>query len=221
MAKSRRRKVAVRVATVAMVGGVATVGLSPSEQVGATNFGSSAQDTGPAAPRLGDIYIQEYSVYPGGQSEASFGALAYAAIESLYEPTDLSVARAADNTLQDVHIQALNTGGFRTICRTDIAAIYGAHHHRVCDVKKIEINVASSSWQGWNDAQRKYIFAHEFGHSVGLRHSNNSEPGTAENGTLIANTHPNEWGSVMHTLGMGSFALHNPHDIQHINVHYG
>lgn len=114
-------------------------------------------------------------------------------------------------------VAAPGSGVFRTTCRTDVAAVYGSHHHRVCDKKKIQID--TNQWAGWTDAQRKYVIAHEFGHEVGLRHSNTSQSGTNETGGYVANTHPNQTGTVMYTGGFGTFALHS-HDASHVDVHY-
>lgn len=212
MDESRASARGAKSGSAALVALLLTAGV-PADPVAATNFGSATGDTHVTRIYLGDSRLQEYSVWGSG-----IGDLAYYAIKGIYEPTDLTVSRAANNTEQDVIIVAApGSGVFWTTCRTDVAAVYGAHHHRVCDKKKITID--TNQWAGWTDAQRKYVIAHEFGHEVGLRHSNTSQSGTNGTGGYVPNTHPNQTATVMYTGGFGSYALH-AHDAAHVNVHY-
>lgn len=211
------RKCITRFAALLGTAGTMVVGF-PTE-AGANNFGSSGQDVEGDQIWIADSSIQEYSIW--GSEPESFGNNAYFGIETTFEPTDLTVSRAADGTDQDVIIVPTTALPSSTIgvmlCRTDVASIYGTHHHRVCDRKKMLIN--TNIFYELSEAQKRYTFAHEFGHAVGLRHSNAGH-GINENGTYTARTHPGG-GTVMATPipAAPSLGLH-AHDTSHINVHY-
>lgn len=205
MSRSGRRRKAV--AALGVTGfGVAAGATTAS----ANNFGSSPND---------GIYMlwqhTRYSVF----GSAATNELAYQAIEGLYEPLDLTVTRRAQSTDTDVNIVETTTGGYRAVCRTDVATFVGSHHHRVCNKKKIELNTAAGSdWAGWNNDQRRYVLAHEFGHAVGLRHSNQGS-GTNDTGGYVTLNHPAPSETVMMTFGFGKYQLHL-HDVAHIQDHY-
>lgn len=157
------------VSIVWVTGDRAEAGLGPSN-----NFGSSGEYPG---IYLNDGSTAEWSTWWGFVSwsatrKQEFKTMQRAAFE-YFEATNLTINEGPDNTKQDVRVVPTDTGSSdiaRATCVLGEAAIYGGDHHRVCDYKQITIYSGAYSHplgvQVWN------ILAHEFGHTVGLRHSN-------------------------------------------------
>lgn len=111
-------------------------------------------------------------------SVSAFDDFIEAGVEPLVDATtDVVVNRAPRCTVQDVsYLSAYGSGNY-TQCNLQTAAIYGSHPHRVCDKKVIWLDL--NDWNAFTVQQRKYAAAHEFGHEVGLRHSNVCAGGAA------------------------------------------
>jgi len=169
--------------------------------------------------RMADIYVQEWSVWDTWApiAPADFDNYISFALESLYDDnTDLIVNAGARYSVQDVsYLSAYGTGNL-TQCNLQTAAIYGANPHRVCDKKVVWIDL--NDWNGWSSIQRKYVAGHEFGHSVGLRHSN-AGVGVDAAGNVAVRTHPDPEGTVMRTNGFGTYDL-DVADRYNVDIHY-
>ncbi len=113
------------------------------------NFGSDNTVADQYNIHLNDGPIAEWSIWWGYVSgwtttqRNTFANDTYAGFEH-FEPLDVTVTKAADNTFQDVRMVPVAVNGpgntvARTECSMDIATRYGTHHHRVCDRKLITI----------------------------------------------------------------------------------
>jgi hypothetical protein len=145
---------------------------------------------------------------------------------------DVTVTKAADNTFQDVRMVPVAVNGpgntvARTECSMDIATRYGTHRHRVCDRKLITIYQGSYGFS--QDVRRFHIYGHEFGHGLGMRHSN--APcgdlaavcrGVSTTGEPQWNTHSSPGTDSLMYSGLGSGAAFglNLQDIGNVNAHY-
>lgn len=175
------------------------------------NFGSSYDDVGAVDKRvyLGDSTIQEWSVLTAyhNPSVASFDDVVDVSLEFTFDDaTDLIVNRGPRNTQQDVRIVPVNwidplpgepAGQVvfgRTTCDTDHAAIYGQHPAKVCDKKFLLVNMYAW-YQLATDNQRRVV-AHEFGHALGLRHSNDAY-GVSDQGFYEPIEHDDPDASIM------------------------
>ncbi len=183
-------------------------------------------------------FIQYASVfgYSGFNSadRVIFDAVAGGSIETAFEPTDLTVSQNSAEVTYGAEVQiapldpAVNPPFSGLIAQTTCVnpgSNYGAHHHRVCQLK--QITIYRQSFDSLTFFQQTYIMNHEFGHAVGLRHANppcgdldNSCIGTLHDGTAQWNTHPDGGGSVMHTGGFAATNVLHAHDRAHINEHY-
>ena len=167
-----------------------------------------------------------------------FRGMIYAGVENTFEPSDLTVSLAADNTDQDAKFIPVPTYHSdpnviaRTTCDTGSAAIYGANHHRVCDKKFVTI--FQTFWEsGLSGNEMLYnVLAHEFGHAVGLRHSDSPCLDYATNAacTGVSETGNRQWNSFTPTPGTASlmFSIADAgastslslYDYANINTHY-
>ncbi len=166
-----------------------------------------------------------------------FRGMIYTGVENTYEPSDLTVSQTGDNQDQDVKYVPVpvyysdpNVAA-RTECDTGSASKYGSHHHRVCDRK--QVTVFQVFWDGalTGDQMVYNVLAHEFGHAVGLRHSDSPCAylydycvGTSANGTAQWNTFVPTPGytSLMYSAPNASEASHSLslYDYENINLHY-
>lgn len=236
MSESSQRKLPLKLAG----GVVALASLTGSvDAASAHNFGS---DTTGDGIFTADSYSQHYSFH--GYFPSSERAEVNAVMASWSNSTDLLVQPAPNNQVWGANLWRWDDGNAynwygMTLCRTD-AAVYGSPHHTTCSVKNIKFNNSVMvtalgpvyhPWQNLTPGQRKYISAHEFGHLVGLRHSNPSEHnplqpgdqyyGVTDTGVHLVNDHPDPTASVMHggSGPNGSLNLHQ-HDLDHVNAHY-
>lgn len=223
-----------------IVAATLTTGLDQAHSiVGPTNaFGSYAGTGDAVGVRLGDTSVQEYSLYPGfmGWNASQidfFRGMMYTAVETRFEPSDLTVSLASDNTIQDVMFvpvpvyEADPSVIAKAACRTDIAWISGSHHHRICDKKQVTIFQPFWTIGLTGDQQVYNVLSHEFGHSVGLRHT--PAPcislelycigvGAAGEAQWNSSTPPGTY-SLMYSNPSGSISL-TLHDYANLNLHY-
>jgi hypothetical protein len=221
------RRLGLAVSVVALATSSLAVG---TESVNASNFGSSN-----SAPIDQNIFLAanawvEFSTHwgflGGPYPAAPLSALANFAIEGSYEPTDLAVQQMADNTVQDVTIfpgwGASNVAA-RTFCND---TPWGADPWRHCNYQAIVVFL--QYWTQMSNNEQSFLFGHEFGHAVGLRHSVHCSPewdfdsacaGVGAGGVYVQNTHPVQQGYFMGPFTGSEWGLHT-HDVQHINVVY-
>lgn len=224
-----------------VVGSTAVAASLPTQPAAANNFGSRSgvPDTGEQVFMSGSS-AQDWSVTfilsgMSSSEQSTFQYLVAPGVEYTYEPTDLTVTKLSDSTSRDIRYVPIN--GFNsnepalvglTFC--DIlngsVSIYGSHHHRVCTRKKINIYEGVYLNSGLSDSEQKYnVLAHEFGHGVGLRHSNMGDTrGTSTTGAVQPSTHPDPGGSLMYsTVNIGAATSLHAHDVAHIDdpAHYG
>jgi hypothetical protein len=186
---------------------------------GANTFGTPNGSSDGNEIRLADHYIQEWTVWDTWAPIAvsDFDDYIDLAVEGIYDnKTDIVVNRAPRYTHQDVAYLSAYGSGNLTQCNLQTAAIYGSHPHRVCDHKVIWIDL--NDWNTWNSGQRKYVAAHEFGHQLGLRHSNVGS-GINASGDFVARVHPDPTGTMMHTGGFAKLDIVQA-EINNINLHY-
>lgn len=213
--------------------------------VGPTNnFGSLAGTQDDTDVRLGDSRYQEYSLWPDfmswSQSQKDFfRGMIYTGVENTFEPSDLSVSLASDDTDQDVKFVPVpsyygdNPNAIaRTYCDMASAARYGSHHHRVCDTKYVV--VFQKFWEnGLTGDQMVYnVLAHEFGHAVGLRHSDSpcadlsdgcvgtSATGARQWNTMPYTTPPSGHQSLMYSMALIATPSLTLYEYADLNLHY-
>ena len=249
---SRRTRTTVRVAvaTVTLCLGLglsttaAQAGVGPSNNFGSDN---TYGDTGFSAIMLNDGPISEWAIWwnyvPGWSTTQrnNYAAMAGSGFE-YYESLQVTVTKGADGSDQDVRlVPTTSYSSFDsnliavTTCIIPGATIYGSHHHRVCDRKQI------TTYQHFNTITDLGtavfdVLAHEFGHNLGLRHSNApcNNPagqyatdagigcrGVSAAGTPQANTHnaPGTDSLMYVPAGPGPNAI-NLQDAGNINDHY-
>lgn len=196
------------------------------------NFGSSTTYPG---IYLNDGNVAEWSTWwgyvPGWNATRrdAFKTMQRAAFE-YFEATDLTITEGPDNTKQDVRVVPTDTGSMDiaiTECIIGAAVIYGSDHHKVCDYKQITTFSGAYSQplqvQVWN------VLGHEFGHEVGLRHSNAPCPmlnaaciGTSATGASQWNTHnaPGTDSFMWQGLSTPAAITLNLQDLANIQDHY-
>ncbi len=240
-----RSRIARAMAAVVLLVAVGSLGVPrASGSLGPTNnFGSRAGAADATGVLLGDSAVQEYSLWPGymGWSAAQtafFRGMIYTGVENRFEPSDLTVTQAADNTTQDVRfvpVPVFNADPAviaNALCNVAPGtAIYGAHHHRVCD--RHQITIFQAFWTvGLTGDQMVYnVLAHEFGHSVGLRHSESPCADLNLRCVGVSATGATQWNTFTPVPGftslMYSFATEpaasnalSLYDYANINLHY-
>jgi hypothetical protein len=185
-------------------------------------FGTTASDD----VYVADHPIQEWSVWtPYFAAGSDFDALVRTELEAAFEISDLTINEGPRNTIQDVRIIPIPTIAAppgvtiygQVGCAFDLAAIYGAHHHEVCDKQNLIIN-AWSFYALPDDAQRRSIIGHEFGHTVGLRHSNTGS-GVAADGSLTTRVNPEPTTTLMMSGSLSGTLTLNIHEYQTVNLH--
>ena len=215
-----------------------------STSLGTTNnFGSRAGVADTVNILLGDSALQEYSLWPGymGWSSAQitfFRGMIYTGVENRFEPSELTVTQAGDNTTQDVRfvpVPVYNADpGVVANALCNVApgtAIYGAHHHRVCDRRQVTIFQAFWTAGLTGDQMVYNVLAHEFGHAIGLRHSESPCAALEPRCVGVSATGAAQWNTFMPTPGFTSlmYSVANEpaasnalswYDYGNINLHY-
>ena len=208
------------------------------------NFGSSTGADAAEKVYLGDSAIHEWSVWTTwfSVSTSFFDDKIHTQVEGAWEPTQLTINRGARNTEQDVafvpveYIDAPDLDGpaAKTVCNTANAAIYGTHHHRICDKKIVFVSMEYWYYFVYVGAsyENDFTIGHEFGHTVGVRHSGTPSPldiegcgagvtcGTTDLGALVATTHDSPLTSVMKTFSSGCWCTSTTGDRARVNHHY-
>lgn len=172
--KSRGRAVAAVLLLVL----VATI--APGRAVSASNFGSQA---GPVLFGLTTgVWLTTNSTLLVGRVEltATYSNAVQSVMSSEYNPTDLSVIVESPASCwggYDVCVFDLNFGDIGYHAWNSCAGTTsGSHPNQTCSVQYVRINLLFNP-------PANYVVCHEVGHSIGLRHSDDSASCMDEEGS--------------------------------------
>jgi hypothetical protein len=152
---------------------VATGSVAQAVQYGSTPTEGSGLTQGEVS--WGNNRWHSYSFFNTG-GQAWIDAFNAATRDAYHNPTDLEVSRIGNSQNTDVRVSVAtyNTGLNGWVSCPSDAVRSGADPNENCWNQFLKIDLANTSSAFWDAARRKSLACHEFGHTVGLRHDNDS-----------------------------------------------
>ncbi|MGE0308503.1 MAG: M57 family metalloprotease [Acidimicrobiia bacterium] len=163
-------KLARRLA-IGSAGSAAVLAVAATQPALATNFGSGGSNAGPPVNEisLGNNRFHSYSFH-GTVSTAWRNAMTSAAVDG-YDPTNINTSQIGNNQSTDVRIGTgvYNTGVYGWVnCPTD-GVRSGTDPSERCWNQWLKIDTGNAG--SFPSDRKKSLMCHEFGHTLGLRHT--------------------------------------------------
>jgi len=196
-----------------LVGGVAAAAapvLTPSI-AGATNYGSGSPQTAGGVTAELSVANNKWHSYSFHTAPSNWRTALNDAVTNSYSPTSLVTSQKSNGSNNvDVRVDVQDHASAGPIgwvyCPPD-GIRNGSDPNESCYRQWLKIDTGQVP-AGTDQDGRKAVMCHEFGHTVGLRHT-------------AGTTHPNPDQSCMSSssFNFDDVAI-QPHDVAHINSHY-